>query len=57
MAHNFRLPNVGFYVSKAGNDSNSGLTPENAKATIGGFLTTVIANSSGSGAVAVGSGI
>jgi len=55
MAHNFRLPNIGFYVSKAGNDSNSGLIPENAKASIGGFLAAV--NTSGTGNVAIGTGV
>jgi hypothetical protein len=43
MANTFRITG-NFYVSKAGNDANDGLTPENAKATINGGLNLISAN-------------
>jgi len=50
MAHNFRLTGA-VYVSKAGNDSNAGTSPDAPKATIGGAITANVA-----GLIVVGTG-
>jgi hypothetical protein len=60
--HNFRyISTVAYnsilYVSKAGNDSNDGLTPENAKATIGGACIAINGYSTnGARLIIIGSG-